>query len=188
MKHHVFVGSLVLAFGLSSCADTTAPVWQKQGATAHDLTKDRLECLQGSQQSNVGNTLNPYGGTGQGGTNTKAFAACMQAHGWTQQGAPATQTEDDSKAQLAAQEAAQQARLKAEHERALQPQTVVITRQEDNRYRTDQDVVIETLNCREPANHSSATLHYDPDPSANAADNKLEFRAGVSCAVDIVIR
>ena len=48
--------------------------------------------------------------------------------------------------------------------------------------------MIETLNCHEPANHSSATLQYDPDPSANAADNKLEFRPGISCAVDLVLR
>jgi hypothetical protein len=191
MKRYAFPGLLmVLASALAGCADTAAPVWTKEGATPNELKRDRVECLQASQQTNVGNTLNPYGGTGQGGTSDSALATCMKAHGWSQQGAPDAQAESDAQQQQqrAAQQAAEQARLKAQHASALQPQQVVITRQEDNHYLTSQETVIETLNCHEPANKSSATLFYDPDPSANAADNKLEFRPGVSCPVDIVIR
>lgn len=87
MKKRIFAISIsVLVVG---CAQNT---WYKQGASSQDFGKDKLACLQQSQQyesrsstsASINQVAGAYGSSSRSGnvTNEQMFNSCMNGRGW----------------------------------------------------------------------------------------------------------
>ena len=66
------------------CAPMSQQLWQKDGSTQSDFSRDRYACLQQSQQRASSAYVNAYAGQSASGsiTNGGLFDACMNASGW----------------------------------------------------------------------------------------------------------
>ncbi|EIY2512130.1 SH3 domain-containing protein [Pseudomonas aeruginosa] len=102
MQRKAIVPLIAMLVGLSGCANE----WQRLGATAQDLSKDRLECdsLARTGLSSVYAHAPQYGASGSKKAGMaigasldrqQMFADCMVSRGWSRAGEPAEQASAD---------------------------------------------------------------------------------------------